>query len=215
MLNRALSLSAVAAAAALAQAQLSITEAYIGLDGPDGTADWIEITNFGASAVNLGGLFYDDNSADISAGGNLPNFNLAAGRSVVVLIETGVDSAPELAAFNAVWGGGIDVIAVAGGGSLGQGGDAAVLLNADSDILSFFSYGGIPGTTNATLERISGINPVISTLGVNGARLSNAFTNVNFPGGTVQIIGSPGAIPAPAAATIIALGGLAAGRRRR
>ena len=42
---------------------LKITELWMGRDGePDGTRDWIEVTNLGDTAVNLSDVGYDDSN---------------------------------------------------------------------------------------------------------------------------------------------------------
>ncbi|CAN0460638.1 unnamed protein product, partial [Ectocarpus fasciculatus] len=65
--QRALTALAIAGLATTASAQLDITEVYIGgLPGPDGTADWFELTNTGGTTLTYGAgdLVYDDESRD-------------------------------------------------------------------------------------------------------------------------------------------------------
>ncbi|MAY75312.1 MAG: hypothetical protein CMJ31_11445 [Phycisphaerae bacterium] len=210
-MNRIALLAGIAASTtAIAGPGLQITEAYIGLSGQDGTADWIEVTNFGPAPANLMGLFYDDSSADPTEGGDLPNIDLGAGESIVILIEAG---ASDIADFEAIWGTGINVIAVAGGGGLGQGGDAAVIIDAMSNIIDVVATPNVPDGEFGTVQFDIDGNGVFSTVGLNGAYLSAAFENDNF--GTIQLIGNPGFIPAPAGFALLGLGGLTAARRRR
>jgi len=208
----------VLAAAGAAQGSLQITEAYVGLSGEDGTADWIEITNFGAP-TSLSGLFYDDSSADNTEGGDLPAINLATGESLVVLVDIAAVDAPiEIALFEQVWGAGINVVAT-GGGALGQGGDVANLLDGTNTVLESLSTPDINGDELFTWEDADGDGVGrFSVLGENGAFESNLFFNDNIgpsPDFLVSLVGSPGQIPAPGAVALAGVAGLAGLRRRR
>ena len=57
----------------------------------------------------------------------------------------------------------------------------------------------------------------MSVLGVNGAFASETFFNDNLglPNNEATLVGSPGVVPAPGAAALLALGGLVGARRRR
>lgn len=201
---------------AVAGPGLQITEAYTGISGPDGSADWIELTNFGNSAVSLDGLFYDDESADIAAGGDLPNIDLGAGESIVILVDLDAGTiGDEIADFEAVWGTGINVIGLEGGGSLSGSGDTAFILDAMSNLIDFVNTPGALSGDLQTIEFDVDGNAVLSQLGVNGAFESNLFDNDRFGGTQVRLIGSPGVIPAPSAFAALGLGGLVAARRRR
>ena len=151
--------------AALAQSGLQITEVYFGISGPDGTEDFVEISNLGPTTESLGGLFYDDSSLDITAGGDLPNIDLAAGESAVFLvnIEAELDAedtegltpeeidsllAAEQAALNAEaiaefegLFGPIDNLFALPNGGLSSGGDTAALLDSTGAVIDSFVYG--------------------------------------------------------------------------
>ena len=74
-------------------AQVRITEVMASSSHVDTGAngDWFEITNTGASAVNLAGYSWDDDSE--TAGVQIfPNYNLAAGQSAIVLLEDDSDT---------------------------------------------------------------------------------------------------------------------------
>ncbi|MEM9082966.1 MAG: lamin tail domain-containing protein, partial [Planctomycetota bacterium] len=192
------------------------TEVYTGLSGPDGTADWIEITNFGNTNVNLSGLFYDDSSLDITEGGDLSSFDLGAGNSVVVLVSVApAEAADEIFLFNLLWGSGIDVIATDGGG-LSQNSDTAALLDGLGNVIDSVVYDDSFAGGLSTIEVNNGVQRA-SVLGENNAFASGAFVNEDFagPGGEIQLIGSPGQIPTPGAFALVGLGGLAVARRRR
>ncbi len=228
----ALALSCVAALAFTAQATVAapmfqITEVFVGLDGPDGTPDWIEVTNVGDMAGQTGGLVYDDVSADIGDAGTLTDLSLAAGASAVFLLDNAPvddvtysnDEAGALAEFAAIWGAGITVGFTNGGGGLGNGGsDAANIGEGDfSTNLSTAAYTGPFAGQLATIDFVSG-SETLSVVGVNGAYESNPFFNDDFgtsPDFLVTLVGSPGVIPEPATLSLLGLGAVALLRRRR
>ncbi|MEM7627821.1 MAG: lamin tail domain-containing protein [Planctomycetota bacterium] len=211
-----LSIIALAAAAGLASASIAdlrITEAYPGIDGEDGTADWIELTNTGASDVDLSGLFYDDGSLTSAAGGTLKGRVLGAGKSIIVIVDVDAeDQADAVAEFAAVWGSNIRAFATVGGG-LSQNGENLGILDAFDNIITQVTLPGVPDGNTATVAFDFAGNPSLSALGVNGAFESNAFFDDDAPGVAITLIGSP--VPAPAAAGLLGLAGLAASRRRR
>lgn len=214
----ALALTAGAASADLAD--LRITEAFAGLSGPDGTADWIELTNTGGSTISLGGLFYDDASADITAGGDLPAFDLLPGASVVILVDVDIadgDGPAAIAEFESIWGAGIDVFATEGGGLSNDSGDTIFILDGSGDVVTVVDTPASLVGALATIDYVSG--PATgSVLGVNGAYESAQFVNEDLglaPDFLVSLVGSPGRVPAPGAAALLGLAGLTVARRRR
>jgi hypothetical protein len=192
-------------------AEFRITEAYTGVSGSDGTADWFEITNFGAGAGTLDGLFYDDESADPTNNYALPAFTLAPMESAVILIEA---DPGDVAVFEAFWGlaGSGVQIGVTGGGSLGQGGDAVWVFESNQPgaaAIDSLVYDGALGGTASTIEDVTGMGPLaLSQVGVNGAFAS---VGTAAPG---NLIGSPGVIPEPASLMLLGLGAAALRRRR-
>jgi len=102
-----LSLVAIFASSSMADINdLVITELWAGRSGPDGTRDWIEVTNTGDTPVQLNEVAYDDVSADISVAFVFPNETLMPGESLCLLIDIDADNLnfPNAGAeFLAVW----------------------------------------------------------------------------------------------------------------
>lgn len=196
-----------------------VTEAYTGVSGEDGTPDWFEVTNFGDTAGDTGGLLYDDSGPNLGDAGTLSSVSLAPGASGVFLIE---GELTDVADFNAIWGSGIVVGTTSAGGGLGGSNDE-VNLAADVggvftilDTLAYAETGG-----RQTLSDPTGEGPVgLSGLGQPGVYESNPFfnDNANVGGPTnnlTTLFGSPGVVPEPASLALVGLGGLALRGRRR
>ncbi len=202
-----------------ASAQLEITEVYVGLDGEDGTDDWVEITNVGGTTITAaaGDYFYDDESMSIIDGGPIPAFTLDPNQSLVILVSSDADQAA-FQAFSAVWGPGKRVTAT-GGGGLSQSADTVYLLDSSNGVVDSYDYVGADVYDPlfpelATVDVFSGGVP--SEIGVNGAYESTPFFNDNLglPNDEATLVGSPGTVPEPATAALLGLGGLAMLRRR-
>jgi len=205
---------ALATVAGSAVAQLQITEVYTGIDQQDGTEDWFELTNFGPSDVSTAGLFYDDAPADIAKLAALSDLTVGAGESVIFLLTD--DLSAGLAEFQAVWGNQFDAsnVGFVDGSGLGQSGDGVNIFSSNTDLndlIDSFSY-----DASGTLQTFDVFSQAggLSVLGEGGAYASNPFFN-DAAGDDIQLIGSPGAIPAPAAVALAGVAGLAATRRRR
>ena len=190
---------------------LRITELWVGRSGPDGTRDWLEVTNTGDTPVNLGpgagsdGIAYDDESADINVAFVFPNETLMPGESLCLLIDIDADNTtfPNSGAeFLAVW---VPYDALLLGtqadGGLSQNGDSATLLNATTGaIVDSFTYSPADTDTAATMERIGeGASDIrVSMLGENGAFEAQEFTDemgnviLGDDGEPVILVGSPG-----------------------
>ncbi|USN99739.1 MAG: PEP-CTERM sorting domain-containing protein [Phycisphaeraceae bacterium] len=209
---------AIAAAAGVASAGIEITETWTGLSGEDGTQDWIEVTYYGPGTFDTGTIYYDDSSASVADGGLLDSFILSNGESAVFLLDTApVDDltySTAIEEFTAIWGPVLNLGHTNGGGGLGQSGDEAYLLDAANNILDVLAYAASGDL--ATFEKLGGITR-LSVLGENGAYESNPFFNDNLglPDDTATLIGSPGAVPAPATVALLGLAGLGAASRRR
>ena len=218
MKSHSLLCGAIAAAACvtLADANLRITEAMSSSNGsPAATPDWIELTNYGASAVSLSGWRIDDSSFNFAASVALNGItSIGAGESVI-FIESAAGAA--IASFRSFWGGlsGVQVGFYSGSGvGLSSGGDGVGLFNASNILETQVSFGaatsgssffwgyGLAGNTDPSY------NGLISTVGTIGTQLTFSLS------GDIASIGSAIGIPAPGAIALLGLAGLA-GRRRR
>ena len=211
-----LALSALVFAGA-AQAQVRITEVAPWSSGNSPVAaDWFELTNFGASAVDISGWRVDDNSFSFAASVALTGItSIAPGESVIF-----IEGAAANTNFVPTWFGpsgapaGLQIGRYSGSGiGLSTGGDAVVVFNTAGTELTRVSF----GTSSASapfrsFDNSFGLTGVtITDLSANG--INNAF--VAFAGGE---IGSPGLVPEPGTwAMLLAGAGIvgAAARRRR
>lgn len=203
---------------AFGAAEFKITETYVGVSGPDGTPDWIEVTNFGDMDGDTGVLYYDDENPTAAGGVQLPSFTLSPLESAVFIV-TGDAADTSIADFIAVWGSVPNLGYATGGGGLSQNGDVANILLVDDTVVDSLAFGASDGVN--TWEDPTGMGPVVlSAVGVNGAYESNPFVNENIgfppgPGATISLVGSPGRIPEPTAvALLLAAAGLFAARQR-
>ena len=213
-------------AAAFGAADLKITEIYEGVPGDDVTSDWIEITNFGDMTYTFGvdgNLYFDDSSADPTVNEPVTGITaIAPGESVIVMIS---DDSADVSVFYSTWGpnvAGVQVGYLAGVNApgLGQGGEPIYLFDGNTigaNVVDTVSYlgndNGIPGATwvydpgagsfNGTLQAVDGVYGAF-TAPVAGGDL-----------GEYPFVGSPGAVPTPGAAALLALAGIAGIRRRR
>jgi hypothetical protein len=200
-------------ASGAAQAAIVITEV-----NPTGSgtaaygADWFELTNTGASAVNIGGWRMDDDSNAFASSVALRGVSSIAPGQSVVFIEgnaSGSNDATVAANFIAAWFGG----AAPAGFSIGGYGGSGVGLSATSDGVTIFDSTGATiarvafgaSTAGFSFDNAAGLNAAtltqLSALGVNGAFASLTSGEVGSPG-------TVGAVPEPAAAALL-LGGLA------
>jgi hypothetical protein len=79
---------------------LAVTEIMANSNDADATvnADWFEITNYGPTAINLGGFSWDDNT-NVAGTSVFPSINVAPGEAIVVWAGTAANEA----AFRTRW----------------------------------------------------------------------------------------------------------------
>ena len=205
----------VAAVASPALASIRITEVMSssnGLGAP--TPDWIEVTNYGSSAVSLAGWRFDDGSFSFAVSAALNGISsIGAGESVIFIESAG---GAGIAGFRSHWGGlsGIQVGSYSGSGlGFSSGGDGACLFDSTNAILSQVSFGAATsgssffyGWTAGALD--PAYNGVVSTVGTIGTQIG--FTSTGDTGSIGTAIG----VPAPGALALLAVAGFA-GRRSR
>jgi len=218
-------LAAIAlATAAVAHAQVRITEVAPYASGNTPFAvDWFEVTNLGATAVQLNNWRIDDNSNAFASAVPLAGIATIAPGESVIFLECAAGCAA-IAGFRSYWGAPAATVQIgtyngAGAGvGLSTGGDAVNIFDSAGAVLARVDFGA--STTGRTFDNAAGLNNVLlstlSTAGVNGAFASAG----SLTGGASGFdIGSPGlvaAIPEPASGALL-LAGLAAvlARRRR
>lgn len=180
--------------AAAAVGDLKITEvAAWGSGNSAYAADWFELTNTTASAIDITGWRMDDSSAAVATSLALNGItSIPAGKSVIFLESANPTSITT--AFVASWFGGtvpaglqIGTYTGAGAG-LSTGGDGVNIFDTAGVVQASVSFGTSPAAAPfATFDNTAGVNnAAISTLsvaGVNGAFLVSTGT---------PAIGSPG-----------------------
>jgi hypothetical protein len=185
-------IAALAAVSAVpAHAAVSITEVAPWASGNSAVgADWFELTNTGASAVDLTGWSMDDSSATPGVAPLTGVTSIAAGESVIF-----IEGAASLnATFLNTWFGGsapagFQIGNYAGSGvGLSTGGDAVNIFNAMNVAQASVSFGG--STAGYTFDNATGLNGPISQLsvvGVNGAFLSADGNEIGSPGSIAAV----------------------------
>ena len=205
-----------------AAASLFITEIVPwGSISPHG-ADWFELTNAGASAVDLTGWKMDDDSYSFAAGAALRGVTSIAPGQSVIFLEGAPTSVNDLTIgnnFKASWFGssvppGLTLGFYGGSGvSLAVGGDTVNLYDSTGTLqadITFLSYQARP--IQQTYDNSTGLN------GVTFSTFSEVGVNQAFTSADGSAIGSPGlaAVPEPEEYSVLAgLGALAYGIIRR
>ena len=189
----------------VAQAQIIISEVdAAGSTAASGyAADWFELKNTGASAVDITGWKIDDSSSNfLAAAVSLIGVtSIAAGQSVVFVEDTGMtDSILDNNFKNSWFSNNVPAAFTIGnyGGSgvgLSQTADAVNIFDSTGAIQAFVSFGA--STFGHTFDNTAGINGAISTfsaIGVNGAFLSANGLEVGSPG---DVAPAPNHPPSP------------------
>lgn len=165
-------------------------------------ADWFELTNTKAIALNITGWKVDDNSQSPVAAVALSGITTINPGESVIFIET-TDLPGKTTLFKSNWFGsnppaGLRIGNYTGSGiGLGTGGDQVNIYNATSNIPeASVVFGASPTTTFATFDNSSGLNSTtnavssLSVVGVNGAFVAvNSATEIGSPG--VFLISNP------------------------
>lgn len=165
-------------------------------------ADWFELTNTKAIALNITGWKVDDNSQSPVAAVALSGITTINPGESVIFIET-TDLPGKTTLFKSNWFGsnppaGLRIGNYTGSGiGLGTGGDQVNIYNASSNIPeASVVFGASPTTTFATFDNSAGLNSTtnavssLSVVGVNGAFVAvNSATEIGSPG--VFLISNP------------------------
>jgi MYXO-CTERM domain-containing protein len=219
MLRTAITAAAlIAAAAPFAHAQLAITEVMAQTTAGSASTingDWWELTNTGATAIDLSGYQWAD-TEDALPGTDtnfFPSFVINPGQSIIILEEAAANED----AWLTNWGLAPGAVVILGTdemlddstpdgdtfSGLGSGGDAVFFYDPAGTLLSSYLYDAVIRGTSFEASR-SGTDLGLSVVGENGA-----FAGAN--GDT----GSPGtSVPTPAGASLLGLALLGAARRR-
>jgi hypothetical protein len=160
--------------------------------------DWFELSNTGATLLELTGWKMDDNSQSPVGAVLLTGItNIAPGESVIFIEATNLALAR--ATFTSNWFGanppvGLQIGTYTGSGvGLGTGGDAVNLYSSNNVLQASVSFGTSPTGPYATFDNAAGANgTALSQLSVAGN--NGAFIAVNSPTET----GSPGVMTVPA-----------------
>ena len=193
--------------AALAQAQVRITEVAPWSSGssPVG-ADWFELTNIGASAIDLTGWSMDDSSETPGVAPLTGVSSIAVGQSVIFLEGDGSANATFISTwFGASAPAGFTIGNYAGSGvGLSTGGDEVSIFNGSNSLQALVAFDASPDGPYPTFDNAAGLNfttiSQLSSVGVNGAFVAANDSNE---------IGSPGTVvgvPEPGSALLLILG---------
>ena len=168
-------------------------------------ADWFELTNTGASAVNISGWKIDDNSFAFGSALALNGItSIAAGESVIFIeLGSGHTAAGDAAAFKTLWFGasppaGLQIGSYGGSGvGLSTAGDGVIIFNSSGVQQAKVSFGASSGSPYKTFDNAAGLdNTTISALSAVGTH--GAFAAAN----DAAEIGSPGIIASTATPAI-------------
>jgi hypothetical protein len=179
-------------------------------------ADWFELENTGASAIDITGWEMDDNSAMFSKAVPLTGItSIAAGQTVVFIEDTGMTDATLDGNFINTWFGGnapagLTIGNYGGSGvSLSTGGDAVNIFDSTGTLEASVTFGAAPA--GATFDNTAGVNNTTFSSTPTISQASVADVNGAFSDGSE--IGSPGnvaPVPEPSTLALASFGGLAA-----
>ncbi|MDO9153631.1 MAG: lamin tail domain-containing protein [Paludibacter sp.] len=190
-------------------AQIKITEAMAS-SGTGGTNDWIELTNYGTTAVDITGWKMDDKSYAFATAVALTGVtSIPVGGSVIFLEHDNPTTA--IPVFKTFWGVSLNTVAVGSYLSAGLAvglsstGDGAVIYNAAGVEINRVSFGA--STTGKSFYwsyKADGTvvdNAVISALGTLNDTIANQVTLTSA--NALANIGSPGTAVVAAISTSV------------
>jgi uncharacterized protein YjiK len=173
--------------------------------------DWFEVTNDGATNINMTGWKMDDDSDGFSSGVPLEGVTTLKPGESAVFIET-TEGATKVQAFEALWFGanvpaGLQVGTYHGSGiGLSTGGDQVNLFDQDGDHVAGVAFGPSPTGPFESFENVDAVgtgpgpaSPIghLSAIGVNGAvEAANDENEIASPGTAL--------VPTPLAVTEVA-----------
>jgi len=170
-------------------------------------ADWFEVTNTGANAIDLTGWKIDDDSASFASGSALSGVTSIAPNQSVIFVE---GTAATTTAFINLWFGGTApngfAIGTYGGPGLGTGGDAINLFDAAGTFVTGVSFDVSPAVSPfATFENPNGFTAISSLSNLSTSGNNGAFSVIDGGEGVV-LTGSPGVIAGtPATPTLVGI----------
>ena len=174
-------------------AQLRITEVMSNSNHSDTAAngDWFEITNTGATSINLAGYSFDDDDRSAGASGGFPAYVLQPGVSMIVLNDASD------ATFRALWNldPAIRVIAnseISNFPGLGSAGDEVNLFSNNSGLVDRFTFGA--ASEGFSFAKYNDGQPVPGGLSSNG--ILGAYKS-DDPSEDVASIGISSDVPEP------------------
>ncbi len=178
--------------------QVRITEAMSSAGGTGVAAiDWFEVTNLGATDVDITGWKVDDSSYAFATSLALSGVTAIPARKSVIFMET-ADPTTIIPTFKTFWGASLDAVSVgsySGSGiGLSSSGDGLVLFQADGTEVTRVSFGA--ATTGKSFywsyssDGSVVATAVVSSLGTINGTISNqvTITSADVLGNT----GSPG-----------------------
>jgi uncharacterized protein YjiK len=174
-------------------------------------ADWFEVTNTTAFAIDITGWKMDDSSGSAASAVALSGItSIAAGESVI-FIET-ADLAAARAAFINTWFGGnapagLQIGSYSGAGvGLSTSGDAVNLYDSHNALQASVTFGASPAGPFATFDNAAALNgatiSTLSTAGVNGAFIAAKDAAETGSPGEIALVNQPPTITSPATANV-------------
>jgi len=187
-----------------AQAQLSSLRITEAMSSGNGTVDWFEVTNFGASDVSISGWKMDDSSFSSGVSVSLNGVtSISTGQSVIFLESA--NPTADIATFRTIWGSNVTSVII--GSYTGSG----VGLSSTSDGVVLFDSAGMEMTPRITLGTATtgssfyynydssgnpttspNSNAILSTVSsTNGQNTYTSSGNTGSPGTAMNVVPEP------------------------